>query len=111
MFIYLASPYTNNPHENFKKAEEYVAEELKKGVCIFSPIVHCHEIAQKHSLPHDFDFWKKYNFGMLQAANELHVLMLPDWKKSIGVLSEIEFAQLYNIPVKLIEFIGLSSND
>jgi len=103
MFIYLASPYTNNPHKNFKKAEKYTAEELKAGVCIFSPIVHCHEIAQKHNLPHDFNFWQKYNFGMLEAANELHILTLPGWEESLGVQAEIKFAYENNIPIRFID--------
>ena len=103
MFIYLASPYTNNPEENFKLAESYVAQQLKNGVCIFSPIVHCHEIAQKHDLPHDFNFWQNYNFNMLFNADELWILKIPGWENSVGVQEEIKFAEKHKLKVKYIE--------
>ena len=93
MFTYIASPYTNNPEVNFKRVELIVAQLLKDGQCIFSPIVHCHEIAQKHNLPKDFKFWEKYNFNMLIESDLLLVIQLPGWQESVGVQAEIKFAK------------------
>ena len=99
MFIYLASPYTNDPDNNFKLAEAHTAKALKQGLVIFSPIVHCHEIAKEYNLPPDFDFWQNYNFGMLRSAEVLHVLMIEGWEDSKGVQAEIDFAVQHDISI------------
>lgn len=103
MFIYLASPYSNSPQRNFEKAERFVAQKLKENIVIFSPIVHCHELAWKYALPTEFAFWQQYNFAMLEKAEELWVLELDKWEESKGVQKEIEFAKDNHIPIMMIE--------
>lgn len=92
--IYIASPYTapdpHLMHIRFEYAEEYTAALLKKKFWCYSPIVHCHLLAEKYSLPPDFDYWMDYNFHMLARADELHVLCLVGWKESKGVTAEIK---------------------
>ena len=101
--IYLASPYSASPQANFKLTEAFVANALRRGRPIFSPVVHCHQISIDYNLPGDFEFWQNYNFKMLSAAHDIWVLTLPGWKESKGVTSEIEFAQTYQIPITYIE--------
>lgn len=100
MYKYLASPYT---HESsivrelrFRVAERHVAELLRAGFYVYSPIVHCHSLAVKYSLPKDFEFWMAYNAAMLEQASELDVLMLPGWMQSRGVKGEMELAESSN---------------
>jgi len=97
--IYLASPYSASPQANFELTEAFVAEALRSGHPIFSPVVHCHQIALDYNLPGDFEFWKNFNFNMLRAADELWVLTLPGWKESKGVDGEVDFARSLGIPI------------
>jgi hypothetical protein len=66
---------------------------------VFSPIVHCHEIADRFGLPGDFSFWKDYNERMLSVCDALCVLMLDGWSVSPGVNAEIIFAQSLDKPI------------
>ncbi len=107
-FIYLASPYTAKSeltrHERYLKVSEVIAKYLRAGIHVYSPIVHCHEIARRHTLPTSFQFWADYNYAMLGEACLLHVLQLPGWEKSRGVTAEIAFAARQSIPTKLIPY-------
>jgi len=96
--IYLASPYTNNINWNFEKTEAIVAEMMKAGLPVFSPIVHNHSIAEKYDLPKDYEFWKGYNRAILCKAAQLYILTLPSWEISRGVQDEIAFAKELHIP-------------
>lgn len=101
--IYLASPYTST-HESVVEtrhswAEHVTAKLMRKGLVVFSPIVHNHKISQDYKMPKDYEFWEKYCLEMLSLASELYVLMLEDWEESKGVLAEIEFAKKQNIPI------------
>lgn len=91
--IYLASPYSHpDPlimKTRFLLAEEVTACYTRRGVHVYSPIVHYHEMAAKYKFPSDFEFWRKLNFDMLRRADELWVLEIPGWKESKGVTAEI----------------------
>ncbi len=93
--IYIASPYTHDDHivvaARYKATQEYVARLFKEKVWAFSPIVHCHALAQEFELPTDANYWKEYNLHMLVRADALHVLELDDWKESEGVHNEVFF--------------------
>ena len=104
--IYLASPYSSDRALNFKLVEQATATMLQQGHLIFSPIVHCHEIAEKYSLPTDYKFWEAYATGMLTRANELWVLQIPGWRESLGVQSEIIHARRCQIPVYTVNITG-----
>lgn len=105
--FYLASPYSADPESLHAEALRATARLIAEGHVIFSPIVHCHPLAQAAELPRDFLFWKHYNFGMLRNASELWVLTLPGWNTSRGVAGEIEFARLCRIPVWRVDPEGL----
>lgn len=97
--IYLASPYSANPEALHAQTLTATAELVASGHVIFSPIVHCHPLAQQIALPTDFAFWQNYCLGMLERARELWVLTLPGWRDSKGVRAEIAFARKRRIPI------------
>jgi hypothetical protein len=109
-FTYLASPYSDSQVEvmerRYVEARRACAYLLAERVWTYSPIVHCHELANAHKLPVDFEFWREYNFTMLRAAGFMVVLSLPGWGASKGVQGEIKYAQELNKSVTLLEPLG-----
>ena len=105
--IYIASPYSHDDpavmQKRFELAQEFVAESLNAGVTVFSPIVHCHEMAQKFNMPTDFDFWQKYCTDMLSCATMMVVLPMQGWQDSKGIASEIQYCEDNKIEWTLIE--------
>lgn len=110
-FIYIASPYTDPDPElrklRFLDALHYVGELTRRGQIVYSPIVHNHEVALKCNLPGDINFWKEHNATFLRLASKLHVLQLPGWDRSRGVLYEIDLAQRLFIEVIFVESFDL----
>lgn len=90
---YLASPYSSpNPLqriERFEAACSAAATLMLEGYLIFSPIAHTHPIAERGNLPTGWDFWRDYDLLHLEACTSMLVLMLPGWRKSVGVQDEI----------------------
>lgn len=90
--IYLASPYSSpDPgimSERYTKTMIVTAGMLGERQWVFSPIVHCHEMARRLSMPADFEFWREYNYHMLELADEMLILTLPGWEASKGVWAE-----------------------
>lgn len=104
--IYLASPYSNHDpivvRTRFLLVEQCTARLLQAGEFVWSPIVHCHEMATKYFMPTDADFWKAYNFDFMRRADAIYVLKIPGWESSRGVTMEREFAEYTGIPVKFV---------
>lgn len=102
-YIYLASPYTHRSelirHQRYLQVAEVCAAFLRDNITVYSPIVHCHELAKRHSLPTKFDFWMSHNYEMLKPAAQLMVLELEGWRDSKGLRGEIQFALDHNIPI------------
>lgn len=101
--IYIASPYTHHDcrveEERYKEVMRYTAYLLRKKEWCYSPIVHCHEMAKEHQLPTTADFWFEYNFKMLKKVDNLHVLCIEGWNKSVGVASEVAWwRSVYDLP-------------
>lgn len=82
----------------FLLAEQVTSILMGQGLIVFSPIVHCHALAERYALPTDFDFWQRYNFGMLRLASELYVLAVAGYEESKGVTCERRFAEHAGIP-------------
>lgn len=105
-YDYVASPYSHSSplirEERYICACHYIADCLKRGEWVYSPIVHCHEIAKTWEMPKDADFWHSYNVAMLSGAARLRVLRLDGWDVSDGVKREIEVASKLGIPYILI---------
>lgn len=95
-FDYLASPYTHaSPLERehrYLAAAHALRQFLEAKIWIYSPIVHCHELAKVYIMPKEASFWKEYNFAMIRAGRRLRILRLPGWDNSVGVKEEIAYA-------------------
>ena len=106
-YIYLASPYTHEDKAIEDLRHLAVIEEaviyLQEHRFVYSPIAHCHFMARNHSLPGTIDFWRKYDEAMILRAQALHVLTLPEWEISKGILYECEFAKSLNTQVEFVE--------
>lgn len=90
--IYLASPYNGTPEVmqvRYEATRAVTARLLSIGHMIYSPIVHCHDLALHHELPKHFPFWRTYNLHFLDKADELWVHQLPGWNDSYGVNEEV----------------------
>ena len=107
--IYLASPYMHERSAirelRFYKVCRAVAFLLKEdtSIMIFSPIAHSHNICM-HGLKSGFDFWKEFDFRMLNGCDELWVLTLDGYKESIGVSAEIRYAVNLGKPVSYVDY-------
>jgi hypothetical protein len=99
--IYLASPYSHpDPlimKTRFLLAEQCCAGLLRNRQWVYSPIVHCHELSQKFSLPTDFTYWRDYNFNLLRHATAVFVLDIKGWNESKGVMAELDMARQLDI--------------
>jgi hypothetical protein len=107
--IYLASPY-NDPSPFIRAQRHLAALEatallLIQRQWVYSPIVHCHEIARNHGLPTGHDFWLEYDFHILERCDRLLILNIPGWSKSLGVGEEMAFAKSRNIPMQLLRVV------
>ena len=108
--IYLCSVYSLDATTDSEadqamrnKRYEYVlmrtAEMMNKGEIVFSPTVHCHEMAIKHELPKTHAFWLKYDDAMIEKSDEVWVLCMPGYKQSKGITHELETAAKLGKPV------------
>ena len=106
-YVYLASPYSHpDPflrELRYLRTMSELSEHLLAGVAVYSPIVHCHELAKIADLPKDAKFWEHYNFVMLAAAQAVWVLMLPGWEESKGIAGEVAEALRLQKPIMYIE--------
>jgi len=96
-FFYIASPYTHKEasvrEKRFKEAMKFTAALMKLEIPCYSPIVHCHELANTYELPTTFDYWIKMNHAMIDVSLGVVVLKLDGWDTSKGVADEIEYAK------------------
>lgn len=106
--IYLASPHAHPEatirHDRFYAAMRATAIILKRGEFVYSPIVHCHEMAILHNMETmDFKYWQAFDEHMIGLSDEIQVLCIDGWRESRGVQSEIKFAEANLIPVSYID--------
>jgi uncharacterized protein DUF1937 len=104
--IYLASPYTDvDPavrERRFRCAETALFLLLRDRVWAYSPIVHCHELANRNKLPTTHDYWLEYDFDFLRRSDALYTLAIDGWDRSKGVAEERRAAYYLHIPRKLL---------
>lgn len=104
--IYLASPYTHPDEALMEERADAAARTAGKlmleGHVVYSPVVHCRPIALLVDLPHDWEFWKKFDAEMISKADKVYVLCLDGWKESKGVQAEIEITKQLNKPISYI---------
>lgn len=114
-YDYLASPYSHaDPQvmENrYVMAMKCVAYYLERGIYVHSPIVACHEMAKRFTLPREVNFWLNYNYAMLGRARQLIILTLHGWEDSTGIQLESNFARDNGIPISFIHPCVLERKD
>lgn len=96
--IYLASPYSHADdsvrEQRYRETVRVNAALLARGRFVYSPIVHCHAMAETHTLPTDYEFWKNFNHHMIERSNAVYFLMLPEWQHSKGMYGEMQYADM-----------------
>lgn len=116
-YSYIASPYSSGFSKEMTAAEasialtdrynavrDFTAWCLAKKIFVYSPIVHCHDLAREHNLPKDAAFWKEFNEAMILGAQRLIVLCIDGWKESKGVQEEIAMARELWYPISLAKY-------
>jgi hypothetical protein len=102
-YIYLASPYSNpsvlTRRHRHLQAENAVHWMLSNKLWVYSPIVHCHFLAEGYQLPQGGDFWLPYNKAMLRSACALWILDIEGTDQSNGIKEEIEAAEEFGLPI------------
>ena len=102
--IYLATPYTGTEAQQnvrFKQACEICAKLMKRGLNVFSPIAHSHNISIYGNTPVSYDFWKEQNASWLEWADELWIARMHRWDESKGIKFEIDWAVTHNLEIKI----------
>lgn len=106
-YIYLASPY-HDPDPRIRKRRHLAAEAavhwmLSRRIWVYSPIVHCHFLAEGYEMPKDRGFWRPYNRAMLRPAAALWVLRIAGSHNSQGITEELEDSLEFAIPRGVIQ--------
>lgn len=106
--VFISSPYSNPDEnikeENYKKVAKYATFLCKSGITAISPIVYGHELLKNDkSMSSDWSFWENFCLNLMKKCDEIHVLKLNGWEKSVGVREEIEFANTQNINIVYVD--------
>lgn len=107
MYTYLASPYSGTLETQTRRYDlvlKATAWMLANRYWAYSPIVHCHVIAQREGLPTSAAFWQSYNHRMIICSESLTILCIPGWRESIGVSEERTFARSLEKPIKYLTY-------
>jgi len=111
MYKYMASPYTaptpDLMDKRFDEAMRAAAWLLKRNIWVYSPIVHCHQMAIRYSLPKDHVYWKSYDTAMLLSSSGMLILTIEGWDKSSGIRDEQEVAEHYRYQIQHLRPFGL----
>lgn len=112
--VYVASPFTykNGTQEDRVRIETqryiditYITAELvrKYGIAPIAPITMSYNFREAiNDLGSEFHTWADIDYRYISACDEIWVVMMDGWLESIGVQSEIKFAVIAGIPVKLV---------
>jgi nucleoside 2-deoxyribosyltransferase len=108
--IYLASPYSHPDagvrEQRFRDACQAAAALLRAGHAVFSPIAHSHPLVE-HGIPTGWSFWEGQDRKLLACCDEVVVLMLDGWDRSVGVREEIRIAREMGKPVRFLDIARL----
>ena len=104
--IYLASPYTHDDErveqQRYEDVSATCAWFARQGEHVYSPIAHWHPIALAHTMPTHAHYYQDMDEAMIRACDEFFVLTIDGWTESIGVQSEMAYAQSIN---RVIQFV------
>jgi len=114
---YLATPYSSSNYmeryERFYAVTDAAGKLFQSGINVYSPITHSHPINEsQRSMSHLFEVWENYDLYVInKLCKGLIVLKIPGWKESIGVNSEINYANLRKLPVFYLDSELVCSSD
>lgn len=101
--IYIASPYSHKKRSVMalrKLIIDIIGSKLvEEGQHVFGPITESACYQQISDVPGNWDFWGAHDKLMLSKCDEMWVLLLHGWRKSVGVQAEIKFALEHQIPI------------
>lgn len=98
IFSYVASPYSHpNPvvrearYHDVMRAVHFLLHSVP-GVH-FSPIVYCHPLAIRYTLPTDAGYWQNFNEAIMERADRLYFVRLQGFDESVGCKMELDWAK------------------
>jgi len=107
---YMASPYYHKDptvrHARFQAACLAAGWAIKNGLYLYSPIAHTASIANFCDLPHDFNFWEKFDTVGIGSCKDFYILRIPGWDESVGVWREINITEDLGKDLYFIESAG-----
>jgi hypothetical protein len=115
--IYIASPYTHREQrirvQRFNQTVALVAalQVRHPRKILFSPIIHCHPIDRAQAGKMDYTFWINWSSELLDRADSMWVLCMPDWKTSRGIQAEIMQCSAAGKPVLYVDYQLLEVTD
>lgn len=105
--IYLATPYTHADPSvvtlRYLANVRSLAELMRAGLRVISPIAMCHPAAVAYELPGDYAYWRDLDHELIDACACVYVLALPGWRSSVGVADEVAYAIAQGKPVYRID--------
>ena len=108
--VYLGCPYSLDNTANEKERDKRHAQVtrcanilFRTGLNVYSPVTMHHQIQKHKPVKMTTREWLHLDFEYLSHSPLLFVLKLEGWEKSLGLLSEIEFAKERKIPIVYIE--------
>lgn len=105
-FWYLATPYRRYPgglELATIAAAKYGAELLDRGVNIYSPIVHSHELAKFSKVDPTSDVWLQRELPFMHQSRGLIIAKLPTWDLSKGVRFERGWFEARRRPIFILD--------
>jgi hypothetical protein len=105
--IYIAAPYSHEKpyivEARVRVIAGLVGKIMEQGQLPICPLLGSHIVAEVCSLRTDFDFWQRLDREVIRHCEQLWVLCLEGWDRSISVRAEIEWAEKCGIPVRWID--------
>jgi len=104
--VYLATPYSLDGKANAKERQKRYEQVtrcanilFRSGLNVYSPITMHHNILKHKPIKMTTRDWLQLDFEYLRHSIMLFVLKLDGWDKSLGLLSEVEYAKNLKIPI------------
>jgi hypothetical protein len=106
--LYVASPYSHvNPairEHRYRTACRASALLMKSNIVVFSPLSHSVSIAKIGDIcDMEHAFWMSMDLPVLRRCDELLILGLEDWERSLGIQYEMFEALSRKMPITLID--------
>ena len=117
---YLACPYTQGStpettalrkwqilQERHQKANIVAGLLFERGYYIYSPISHG-PVLEPHMAPEVADNWQRWMdhcYAMLEHCEEVFILRIRGWEKSLGIQAETQYAREHGLPIYFVDLV------